>query len=129
MKTIRLMTFESPVEANLVKGRLENEGIPCFVTNEHFSNLMPHYNRIMDSGVQLMIREIDYQKAVELLELNVEKELVCPQCHSTSIKMSLGKNWFKKLVLISVSLFSGVPFNNINVNYLCKNCQTEFKNI
>lgn len=123
------MTFESPVEANLVKGRLENEGIPCFVTNEHFSTLMPHYNRILNSGIQLMIREADYERAVLLLELNKESMLVCPNCHSGNIKMSLGENWLKKLVVIVVSLFSGVPFNNINVTYLCRDCHTGFKNL
>ncbi len=122
------MTFDSPIEAHLVKGRLENEGIPCFVTNENFSNLMPHYNRILDSGVQLMIRETDYNKAVTLLELNKEKELVCPHCNSTNIKIFLGKNWPQKVVVIIVSLFSFVPFNNINATYLCKDCRTEFMN-
>ncbi len=122
------MTFDSPIEAHLVKGRLENEGIPCFVTNENFSNLMPHYNRILDSGVQLMIRETDYNKAVTLLELNKEKELVCPHCNSTNIKIFLGKNWPQKVVVIIVSLFSFVPFNNINATYLCRDCRTEFMN-
>ncbi len=122
------MTFESPIEANIVKGRLENEGIPCFVTNENFSNLMPHYNRILDSGVQLMIRQTDYQKAVEILELNKEKELLCPNCNSKNVGISLGKNWFKKIVVIFVSLLSVIPFNNISGNYLCKDCKSEFKN-
>ncbi|MDQ2177301.1 DUF2007 domain-containing protein [Marinifilum sp. D714] len=128
MKTKRLMTCESPIEANIIKGRLENEGIRCFVTNENFSNLMPHYNRILGSGAELMIDQDDYKKAVEILELNSRKEIVCPNCNSKNIKMSLGKNWFKKAVVIVISLFSSVPFNNINSTYMCKDCNIEFKN-
>ena len=122
------MTCESPIEANILKGRLENEGIPCFVTNENFSSLMPHFNRIFDSGAQLMIRQSDFQRAVEILELDIEKQLICPNCKSKNIKIYLGKNWFRKTLVILISLFSTVPFNNINSTYLCKDCTTEFKN-
>lgn len=122
------MTCESPIEANIIKGRLENEGIRCFVTNENFSNLMPHYNRILGSGAEIMIDKDDYTKASEILELNSTKEVYCPNCNSNNIKISLGKNWFKKLVIIMISLFSSVPFNNINSTYWCKDCKSEFKN-
>ena len=128
MKTIRLMTCESPIEANIIKGRLENEGIRCFVTNENFSNLMPHYNRILGSGADLMINKEDYEKAAKILDLNSSKDVVCPNCNSSNIKISLGNNWFKKAIVIVISLFYSVPFNNINSIYLCKDCKTEFKN-
>lgn len=122
------MTCESPIEANIIKGRLENEGIRCFVTNENFSNLMPHYNRILGSGAEIMIDKDDYTKASEILELNSTKEVYCPNCNSNNIKINLGKNWIKKLVIIMISLFSSVPFNNINSTYWCKDCKSEFKN-
>jgi len=122
------MTCDSPIEASIIKGRLDNEGIYCFITNENFSNLMPQFNRILNSGAQIMIDESDYQKAVDILELNTNKELVCPNCKSKSIKLQLGNNWFRKIAVIFMSLLSGVPFNNINTTYVCKDCKTEFKN-
>lgn len=126
MNYVRLITCENTIEANLVKGRLENEGINCFLTNENFANLMPHYNRILGAGVQIMINETDLEKAVELLELNKNKELYCPNCNSKNVKVSLGKNKFKKIFAIILSLFSGVPFNNINSINRCADCKTEF---
>jgi DNA-directed RNA polymerase subunit RPC12/RpoP len=126
MKSVRLLTCENPIEANIIKGRLENEGINCFLTNENFSNLMPHYNRILGAGVQIMISETDFEKAIELLEINVRKELVCPNCNSKNIKVSLGKNKAKKIFAVFLSLFSGVPFNNISSINRCADCKTEF---
>ncbi len=126
MKTVRLITCETSIQANIIKGRLENEGIPCFITNENFSNLMPNYNRILDSGPHIMVDQNSYQKAIELLELNVTKELICPNCQSKNIKVSLGKNWLKKSFTIIISLFCSIPFNNINHVYCCKDCNTEF---
>lgn len=121
------MTFDTSIEANIVKGRLENEGIHCFVTNENFANLMPHYNRILGAGAQIIVNRCDYEKAIEILELNIKKELICPNCNSNKIKIGLGKNKFKKIIAIFISLFGWIPFNNINNIYLCKDCGAEFK--
>ncbi len=127
MKTIRLITCESPIEANIIKGRLESEGIHCFITNENFSNLMPHYNRILDSGVQVIVSEVDYQKAIDLLELNQEKAILCPHCQSKNISITLGNNWFRKTIVILLSMLFFIPFNNINSTYHCRDCKADFK--
>lgn len=126
MKSVRLLTCENSVEANLIKGRLENEGINCFLTNENFSNLMPHFNRILGAGVQVMIDETDLEKAIELLELRGEKALICPNCNSKNVTISLGKNKIKKIFTIIFSLLLFIPFNNINSINHCVDCKNEF---
>ncbi len=127
MQTIRLMTCESTIEANIIKGRLESEGIECFITNENFSNLMPNLNNIMGSGAQIIICEQDRERALEILETGTKNKLVCPGCQSSNIKMSLGHYRFKKLTVIALSLLSAIPFNNITISYICNECKTEFK--
>lgn len=127
MKIIRLITCDTSIEAHILKGRLESEGISCFLTNENFSNLMPHYNRIFGSGTQVMVDESDFEKASQILDLNVKRELICPNCNSTNIKIGLGKNKFYLLFFLIISIFSGILFNNINNVYCCKDCGTEFK--
>lgn len=126
MKTATLLTCDSSVEANLIKGRLENEGIPSFVTNENFSNLLPNYNRILNSGVQVIVNKSDLSKAILVLELERPKELVCPKCNSNKIRLVMGKKWFKKFVIILTSLLNAVPINNINTINRCKACNYEF---
>lgn len=51
MNTIRLTTCNDSFEANLIKDKLENEGIECFLTNENFTSLFPIYNGILGSGI------------------------------------------------------------------------------
>ncbi|WP_083631338.1 putative signal transducing protein [Labilibacter marinus] len=51
----RLITCDNAFEANLIKGRLESEDIPCILTNENISNLLPSYNHLMGSGVQVLV--------------------------------------------------------------------------
>ena len=127
MNTVRLMTCDNAVEANLIKGKLENEDIPCILTNENFSNLMPHYNRIMGAGVQVLVNEEDFNRAMELVNVNPEvHEITCPNCNSKNIKVGLGKQKFKKVFAIVVSLLTVIPINNISYSYTCKDCKTEF---
>ena len=37
-------TFDSPVEANIVKDVLETNGVPCFLSYEIFSSVLPLTN-------------------------------------------------------------------------------------
>jgi len=128
MTTINLTTCNNSFEANLMKGMLENNGIRCFLTNENFSNLMPHYNGVMGAGVQIMIEESDLEKAQELiLSPSKENGIVCPNCDSSNVQFGLGTNKIKKIFVVLISLLTWIPFGNIKNIYYCQNCKTEFK--
>jgi hypothetical protein len=127
LKIITFRTFQNPSEAHIVKGRLENEGIRCFLTNENTTTLLPHMTFMFGAGVQLMLHESDFDKASEILNENKAKEIVCPNCSSNNIKFGLGKHKLKKIFFIFISLFAFTPFNNMNNTYYCKDCKTEFK--
>ena len=128
MTTMILTTCNTSFEANLMKGMLENNGIRCFLTNENFSNLMPHYNGMMGSGVQVMIDESDQEKAQSLISSpSKENAIVCPNCNSSNVQFGLGTNKIKKLIVVLISLITWIPFGNIKNIYCCRNCKTEFK--
>ncbi len=69
-KVVRLLTCDNSFEANLIKGRLENEGIESFLTNENITTLMPHLNTLFNSGAQVMIFEKDLERAREILSVD-----------------------------------------------------------
>jgi hypothetical protein len=128
MTTTILTTCNNVIEANLIKGMLENNGIKCFLTNENFSSLMPHYNGMMGAGVQIIIDEKDMPQAKELLLSEPkESDLECPSCGSSNVSFGLGSNWIKKFLAILFSLFIWMPFGNIKRIYYCQECKTEFK--
>jgi hypothetical protein len=130
MKTVRLMTSDNLTEAHLIKGRLLNEGIDCFLTNENFTNLMPLYNNMLGSGIQIIINENDIDRARAILKDKIEpnnKVLVCPNCGSENIGLGLGKRKAFKIFNIIIALLSFFPIGNLKPVYYCKDCKTEIK--
>lgn len=126
MKIIRLATFENSIKANIFKGRLESEGIPCFLTNENFTTMLPLTNYMLGAGVQVMVNQKDYVAAKRILSENekvyMEKDL-CPNCGSKALKYGIG---YKKSFFVIFSLILGMAFNYINNSYRCTNCGAEF---
>lgn len=92
MKLITLRFFDRVIDAHLLKSKLESEGIPSFIFNEHISTLLPRYE---DSNrVQLKVREEHLKEAQAiLLELEYNSSshrnsemIPCPRCHSGNTK-------------------------------------------
>jgi len=129
MAIVRLITCNNSVEANMLKSLLENEGIECFLTNENFTTLMPGYNGMLGSGIQIMIDETNSDRAIELISKQNTEKIECPTCGSEDIVFGLGGNKFRKIVVVILSSLFAIPFNNIRNTYYCKNCKTEFKTI
>ena len=128
MKTVRLFTCENITEAYLIKGRLLNEGIDCFLTNQNFTNLVPLYNNMMGSGIQIIIFEDDYSKAREIIADKIDPdntELICLNCGSSNIKLGLGKRKRFKIINVIIALISFLPIGNLTPKYFCKDCKTE----
>ena len=61
MNTKLLATCNNPLEAHLLQGRLETEGIPSILSGEIMSGY-PHMN-----GVAVFVDERDYDRAREVL--------------------------------------------------------------
>ncbi len=59
--TIKLTTCNNEVEAYILKGKLEVEGIPCVVGNAIMSGYPPM------SGVTLFVNEEDFDRAREII--------------------------------------------------------------
>jgi hypothetical protein len=65
-KIIVFDSYDTGIQASLVKTKLDAYGIPCFLTGENFVNLYPFRNELF-SGVQLFIFEKDKDRVVEIL--------------------------------------------------------------
>ncbi len=127
MKTVTLTTCNDVVEANLIVGRLKNEGIYAFTTNENSTTVMPHYNNMFGAGVQIVVLQQDLQKAKEIIEPDINKKILCPECGSDNIKFGLGHNVFKTLFFVILSAISFIPMGNIKTKCICCNCKHEFR--
>jgi type III secretory pathway lipoprotein EscJ len=66
MALVRLGTYNSLTEANLVRARLESEGITAIVQSDDVGSMTP--TLITVRGVQVLVREEDQARAMESLE-------------------------------------------------------------
>jgi len=67
-KTIVFMDFNSIGQASIVKGALESNNIPCFLSNEN-SAVLGNILSNSVSGIRLHIFEADLEKAEEVMSL------------------------------------------------------------
>lgn len=130
METVRLLTCSQQTDAYFIKGRLENNDIPCFFVNENASTLLPHYSNVMGLGIEVHVRDVDYSKASELVKDYIEpqnKELICPNCGSGNVRLGMGKYKGFKLFNMLIALILLIPVGHIKSKYYCKDCKAEIK--
>ena len=120
--------MDNSYEAMFIKDNLADEGIECIVTNENFTNLMPHMNGMLGSGIQILVDKNDFERATQLLDKGNNRDVqVCPNCNSTNIKYGLGtKHRLKKLFALFIALVIASPVRHIRQTYYCQDCKTEF---
>lgn len=134
MKLVTLKTFENSIEANLLRSKLESEGILCFLFDENMVSLNPLYN-ITLGGIKLKIREADAQKALQIIEEvettpftdEQDRQVQCPNCRSTQLYSDFKsvRDITGILTFIVSLLFFVFPFYYKSV-YKCRQCGAEF---
>jgi hypothetical protein len=68
MDFVLLQVFTNYIEAHIVKGRLQDQGINCWLEGEHLSALIvdPILTNVI-AGIKLMVAKDDVEKALEIL--------------------------------------------------------------
>ena len=66
-KLITVLTFNFVHEAAIVQGRLQSEGVECFLQNKHTVQTNPLVTNAI-GGVKLQVRESDLQRSIEILK-------------------------------------------------------------
>jgi Putative prokaryotic signal transducing protein len=69
MDFVLLKSFENYVDAHIVKGRLEDQGVHCWLKDENLSSLIvdPILTNAISGGIKLLVPETELQKAIEIL--------------------------------------------------------------
>ncbi|MCK5918738.1 MAG: DUF2007 domain-containing protein [Cocleimonas sp.] len=133
-KLVTITSFTDSLEANIVKGRLEVESIPVFLSNEYYINVYWGISNAL-GGVQLKV-PIEYEKQAKMLikeieegeydissQLEAKDKISCPQCDSIDVKKN---HLFWKIPFIALHFLSILlPFTHHS--YRCKQCQKQWK--
>lgn len=127
---ITVARFSMPFEAHIAKTRLESEGIPAFVADEHTVNMNWLYSNAM-GGVRLQVPAAYAEHALRVLSEDMSDSdpveslpasVHCPHCGSSNVEyVSLGrKPAFLTWLILSVPLWK---VNKVN---RCVDCGEKF---
>ncbi len=124
--------FQYSTEAQIIKGRLEAEGIQVFLSDNLTIDTDPLVSNAI-GGVKLKVLSTDALKAQHILE-SIEKysidddgkPVVCPNCNKKEIELFSTITDLKSFIAFLFGFLSGtLPFYTKD-KYRCKNCDTEF---
>lgn len=99
---ITIARYSLPYEAHIAKSRLDSEGVPAFVADEHTINMQWLLSDAL-GGVRLQVPEAHVDAALAILAEDREQELVeeqgvdttpCPRCGSEDTEYhQIGRRW------------------------------------
>ena len=129
MQFVILKSFQNYIDAHIMLGRLQEEGIKAWLKNENTTTIMPIWTNAI-GGIQLMVPKTQFEKATALLQ-QIEKErkekIACPQCHSRDVEyintMRKPANWFSAAASFLLGDYAVMPAQR----YHCFHCGKEWK--
>ncbi|WP_316845699.1 DUF2007 domain-containing protein [Pedobacter psychrodurus] len=141
-RTVVYSTYYNPIEANIIKARLEDSGFSCFLADENVSTIQPLYNQAI-GGVKLIVFERDVEAIDTLLaednslaletsddtvpgEEAEEGPVPCEKCGSKNVGYGMATDkkysvWATILAFLTVT----TPVK-ANKCYHCYDCGHEF---
>jgi hypothetical protein len=128
MDFVPLQSFDNYIDAHIVLGRMEEEGIQCWLKDENTITVTPIFNNAV-GGIKLMVNREQLEKASRLLnQFQQEKKskLGCPNCGSNDIELIPSRKPLNILGAIATWLTGRYALSVDNV-WHCFNCHKEFK--
>lgn len=135
MDLVTARIFDNPIDAHLLKSKLENEGINCYLFDEHTVTIDPLVSNAV-GGIKLKISKTDIDKTkfilaqIENTPLTDDNDVIikCPNCDSQDVYSGFkSMKGLKGVLSIILSfLFMIFPIYHKAV-YKCKDCNAEFE--
>ena len=126
MELVTIKTFDNYFSANITLTRLQNDGIECYLKDEHTVTIDPILSNAI-GGIKLVVKKEESDEANKLLaayHLEYMLSATCPQCGSNSFTQVTKKEAGNYLTAILTWLFSSYAVAAKFV-YQCGNCGYE----
>lgn len=125
---VTVARYSLPSEAQIYRGRLEAEGIPAFIADDHIVNMQWLYSDAI-GGVRVQVPAPYEERARIALGVKWEKCLgedeveYCEQCGSSDIELyQIGK----RAAFIMVLGFK-IPWFPVRNGFKCNNCGFRYR--
>lgn len=127
MKFVPIQAYQNYVDAHIIKGRLEEAGINCWLKDEHTVTTNPIWTNAI-GGIKLMVVEEQLKEAVSLLqEFDAERQSsrACVNCGSHNLEYvstpRKASNWLSALASFFFGDYAIAP----DKVYHCFDCKHE----
>ncbi|MDC8002691.1 DUF2007 domain-containing protein [Aureisphaera galaxeae] len=124
--------FTYPSEAQIVKGRLESEGIPAFIVDHNAINVDPLVVS-GSGGVKLNVYVEDKERALKIMSeikpFSLDDEgmaIQCPDCGSDEIEFFSNAREHASFIGSLAQLLFGRFTKKSAYDYRCKSCKYKF---
>ncbi|NNE31791.1 MAG: DUF2007 domain-containing protein [Winogradskyella sp.] len=129
---VTIARFQYSTEAQIVKGRLEADGIQVFLKDNITIDTDPLVSNAI-GGIKLKVRTEDEKEARDILKSikayavdNNGQSIVCPNCGKNEVEMYSTIDSLKSFLAFLLGLVTfTLPFHT-RYKYVCENCKTEF---
>lgn len=128
MEYVLLRRYDNYITAHIDMGRLEEDGISCWLKDENTVTIDPILTNAV-GGIKLMVSAAQAERAAGILRiLDNENKLQnrCPNCGSLNVELvstpRKASNWLS--VLWGLFTSYGMPVDKV---YHCFNCGHEYK--
>lgn len=117
--------YDTAIDANLAKTKLDAHGVPCFLTEENLATLYTGQSfRLF--GVRLHLFRKDVLMASQILDdQEVVEPTTCPNCGSQKVEIQYSRKFSSIFTSVIPMLFTGTLLPNKKV-YRCQDCRCEF---
>ena len=128
MQFIPIWSYDNYVSAQIALGRLQEDGIDCWLKDENTVTIDPILANAV-GGIKLMVVNNQAQEALDILnslQAAHKASISCPACGSHNIELVSSPrkpmNWISA---IATFFFSSYALT-VEKNYHCFNCSKEF---
>lgn len=128
MNFVLLQSYDNYIPAHIAMGRLEEDGINCWLKDENTVTIDPILSNAI-GGIKLMVEATQAERAATILkdqELQYKATITCPRCGSHNIELvstpRKPANWISAIFGF---LFTNYALSVEKVNH-CFNCGKEF---
>jgi hypothetical protein len=135
-KIVTLESFYDPMLAEIIRARLEANGISCFIADGNTIGANPLYNQAL-GGVKLKVFEHDIEKCREILaqpeEIAVDDQpidhsvdTICPYCYSANVRYGVATQT-KPSLWRTLTAFLLATYPYTQKEWHCFNCGRDFE--
>jgi len=129
MEYILLKAYDNYISAHIAMGRLQQEGVICWLKDEYTVTVDPILTNAV-GGIKLMVARQDAKFAKELLDRERREHQAlspCPNCGSVNVELvstpRKASNWMSAIIAFFFTAYAPP----VDMVYHCFDCNFEFE--